>query len=720
MIDLMLAALLLAGAYSLGAALLRKADRLVFDPWPRKLLFRTGLGFGALAYLMLLLGSLGLVKVWAAWLLVLGALLAGIPALLAEWRARQAMAARTADTPVDFEHQTHWPHLWPGGGWPRALSLVGGLVIGLLALGAVLNALAPPVAYDDLTYHLAAPKVFVRTGHVAVLPYDHHTAFPFTMEMLYTIGLLLHGPGVAKLIHTIFWALSLLAIHSLGSGLFGPRTGWLATLLYAATPLVWYQSGTGYTEFGFALYQLLAILALTDCLNLRAHAVTVSGDGTMTVKPRQPQWVWICGLCCGLAYGFKYTGVLTVVFVALVVFWLGRRDGLRGQAIRVDLIKLVGVAAIVASPWVIRTWVATGNPVFPFADGVFHSPHWSEDRAEMYQGAQQAFGRAFRFTDQGLAETEPTSTSHRALGRLISVPWHLTFHPDWFFDRGLNYDGKAATGPLWLAMLPVWLLALLAIRQWPSATSYHETRDETVRQVYKPEFGREVPVAETREIVEHVTIPPGRPLRIVLAHLLLIGLLWFYSMQYGRYLVPHLALWSIGIAWAADGLLRLRLSAVAVTLAIALQLAGGLSYGLAGSYRALQVAAGGLTRDQFVQGALPAYGAMQWINETTNASDVIALYGEPRGYWLDRPYLWAERGHSTVIPDSVRSDSSTYLNYLRDELGVRYALIYEPVFPTDRTTGDDDVALVGQGIADGQLQEVYRDDARHVAVYRWE
>jgi hypothetical protein len=119
-----------------------------------------------------------------------------------------------------------------------------------------------------------------------------------------------------------------------------------------------------------------------------------------------------------------------------------------------------------------------------------------------------------------------------------------------------------------------------------------------------------------------------------------------------------------------------------------------------------------------VQGALPAYGAMQWLNQHAAEDEVVALYGEPRGYWLDRPYLWAERGHSTIIPDTARTDYETYLRYLRDELGVRYALIYEPVFPTDRTEGEDDVALVGQGIAAGRLSEVYRDAARHVVVVR--
>ncbi len=709
--------ILLAG-YAAGAALLRPTG-LVLDGRRRKLLFRTGLGLAAVAYVVLVVGLIGRLSPAAGWLVVILALAAGGPALLAEQRVRGRMRQRTADTPVAFRREEVAEHWWSGGAWPRWATLVAVTVLALLAGAAVVVAVAPPAAWDDLTYHLAAPKIFARTGRVVILPYDHHTAFPFTLEMLYTLALLIGDAGAARLIQTGYWALTLLAVWTLAAEHLGRRAGWLATLIYAATPLAYFESGTAYTEFGFALYQLLAWLALAEYLNLRRTAVRFSGAAPAPL-PRQPRWLPLAGAMAGLTYGTKYTGVLVVAWLAGAVAVLGWRDRLGRRAVRVDLTVLALAAGLVAAPWILRTWVTCGNPVFPFADGLFHSPKWSADRAAAYDAAQKEFGQRFSYRDGRLAIDEPTPTSHRSPGRLVTAPWNLTFSPDWFYDRGLNFDGKARLGPGYLALVPAALLFWLLLAARLSAAPpipYQEVREETVRQVYRPEFGREVPVPTTHGITERVQLDSARLIALLLAHLVGFGLLWFWTMQYARYLVPHLALWAILAGWGADGLLRAPISAVAATLAVAGQVAGGLAYAKVAAYPALRVRLGGLTAEQYAAAPLPAYGAMQWLNQHTAPETRVILYGEPRGYWLDRDYLWGERNHHTMIPDSARSSMAVYLDFLGGELGVTHALVNESIFPTDRAEGQDDIALVTQAIRAGRLREVWRDPRRPVVVY---
>ncbi|NUP99122.1 MAG: hypothetical protein HUU35_04605, partial [Armatimonadetes bacterium] len=607
------------------------------------------------------------------------------------------------------------------GAWPAPLGSLALLAVGSLTAAGVVLALAPPAAYDDLTYHLAAPKVYLRTGAVRILPYDHHTAFPFTLEMLYTLALLVGNAATAKLLHAACWLLSLLAIFVLGRDHLGPRTGWLATLIFATTPLAFSEVGTAYNEFGYSLYQLLAWLCLFDYLNLRSHAVRFAADGSAAPKARQAAWLPLCGVFAGLIYGTKYTGALSIAFLLAAVVVLGRRDGLRRQAIRADSLAFLLIAGLVASPWVLRTWLGTGNPVFPFAHGLFQSPYWSDERAGAYQGAQQEFGRSFVYTPEGLQVTEPSAGSHRRLGRLLAAPWHLTFSPDWFFDRGLNFDGKARLGPAYLAgglaAIVFWLLLLWRYRHQRSLASYQEQRDEQTRLVYKQEFGREVPVPTTRAITERVTVDTRRVQGLLLAHVLFFGLVWFVTMQYSRYLLPHLALWALLAAAGADGMLRLPLAGAAASVVLAMQVIGGLAFALTASFPALRVQLGGLTAEQYAAAPLPAWRAMAWINANTPPEAKVILYGEPRGYWLDRAYLWGERGHHTLIPDSARQSMAAYLAYLKEQLGVTHALVYEAVFPTDRATGGDDIALVTQAIRQGRLREVYRDERRPVVVY---
>lgn len=700
----MIALLLAAAGYSLGAALLARWPRITLDGPARKLVFRGAVGLGALAYLVLGLGLLGRLTPLTGWLLMALAAAAGAPALLAEARQRRRMSDRTAATEVAFARHEQWPHLWPGGAWPAWAGWVIAAVLALLAFWAVRRALLPPQAYDDLSYHLAAPKIYARTGRVSILPWDHHSAFPFTLEMLYTLCLLCGRATDAQLLNSLVGALAVLAVGLLGRDLGGPRVGWLAALIWAATPLVVDQFGTCYTELGFALYQLAAWLAMVEYLNLRVTAISFTG-GAFTPKPRQPHWLPLLGLCAGFCVGVKWTGVVAVAYLLGAMLVLGLRDRLAGRALRADLLTVGLIATLVAAPWIARTWLATGNPVFPFAHGVFGSPLWSDDRAAAYDRAQKDFGQRFEVTRDGrmvLLDADPDA--HHSLLHLPGALWRLTLHPDWYFDRGASFTGRHRLGPAYLALLPLGLVGWLLLARRRTPPAYDEERDETVEQVYKQEFRRQVDIATTHRITERVSRDTARGAGLLAGHLVFVLLFWFVTMQYSRYLVPHLALWAVLAAWAADGLFRLRLSAVAVGVVLAMQALGGVAF------------AGLLARSGSSAGEA-AWPAMAWLNANAPADARVALYGEPRGYWLDRDYFWAERGHSTIIPDEARRGLEPYLDYLTATLGATHALVSTASFPLDRREGTDDAALVAQAIEAGRVREVYRDPRGVMRVY---
>jgi 4-amino-4-deoxy-L-arabinose transferase-like glycosyltransferase len=699
---------LLLAAYTAGTALL---GRLRLDGWRRKVTFRTAAGLGLLAYAVLGIGLLGGLRPWVGWLLTVAAIAAGLPALGREARYLRRWRDKTAATPVTFERREIFPHLWPGGGWPRAARWAVLAVAALATAVGLLVALAPPAGYDELTYHLAAPKVFVRTGTVSILPYDHHTAFSFTMEMLYTLALLVGNAATAKLLHVACWLGSLLALFGLGRDYLGQRSGWMAVAIYAATPLAMTHVGLAYTEFGLTLFELLAVTAFLEYLNLRATAIS---NGA--AKARQPQWLPLVGAMVGLCYGVKATAGLLGAYLVAAILVLGRRDGLTPRARRADALLVTAVAAAVALPWPARAWWVTGNPLFPFADGVFHSRLWSADRAAPYDAEQKRFGQAV--DERTLAPTEPYE-AHRRWPRLATVAWNATFHPTWFFDTGLNFDGKARLGPAYLAaglpLVVLWPLLAWRRRRGLWRPGYVERRTEESETVFSPQFGRDIEVARTRAITEEITVDTARVVGLLLGFVLCHGLFWFRTMQYLRYLAPTLALAAVLAGWVFDGLLRLRLAAVATLLVLAIHVAGGAAYAVVGGWAPLRVALGGLSPETYAAAALPAYDAMMWLNKR-RPEGAVMLYGEPRGYWLDGPYLWGERNHSTIISDAARQSLDSYLAALRG-LGVSHVLVFEAAFPLGRAEGHDDVALVSQAVAAGRLALVWADpNPRHRTV----
>ena len=63
---------------------------------------------------------------------------------------------------------------------------------------------------------------------------------------------------------------------------------------------------------------------------------------------------------------------------------------------------------------------------------------------------------------------------------------------------------------------------------------------------------------------------------------------------------------------------------------------------------------------------------MQWVNKTTPKGAGIALYEENRGFYLDRPYLWANLQHASYIPYETLRDGSELTQWMRQH-GIYYA-----------------------------------------------
>jgi hypothetical protein len=203
------------------------------------LVYSTSLGLGVIAYLVLALGMAGLLTKWAvlAGMAVLGALCCrGFAMLLTELRARP-VEART----------------------DRALMFATTAVFVAIGLIVVINCFVPPGAHewDALAYHLAAPKVYVESHRIVYLPTDHHSNFPFLLEMLFTVGLLYDGYALANLFHFATGVLCVAAIVAIGRRHVSLAAGLLGGLVFATAPIVLWEAGAAYIELGLALFVIL-------------------------------------------------------------------------------------------------------------------------------------------------------------------------------------------------------------------------------------------------------------------------------------------------------------------------------------------------------------------------------------------------------------------------------------------------------------------------------
>jgi hypothetical protein len=197
-----------------------------------------------------------------------------------------------------------------------------------------------------------------------------------------------------------------------------------------------------------------------------------------------------------------------------------------------------------------------------------------------------------------------------------------------------------------------------------------------------------------------------------------LWLWWLWSMQLTRYLLPTLALIAPAAGWAAveaerhSRLLNIVVrSAAGVWTVIAL--------GLMCLYVLPQAPAafGQVDADEYL-GANALYAASEVINERAPSDAKVALYAEPRGYYLDRDYLWAERGHSALIRyERVESGEDLVWEWRR--LGVTHVMINLALFPDISSSQDPLARQMREALDEGLLKRTaVPNDARPYVIFR--
>ncbi|MGQ9789139.1 MAG: ArnT family glycosyltransferase [Armatimonadota bacterium] len=368
-----------------------------------RLSFGLALSGGVLSYLVLATGLAGWLKTWMLWAIV-GLIV--LPTVLL-WRRAERVG----------EDKPNW-RLW----------LVGA-VVAVLLLPMVAS---PPAAtdWDGLSYHLAAPAIWLREGHIGYIPFMHHSNFPLVIEMQYLWALGVGaGAGGAKVFH---WATLLMTIGATLA--FARRAGFAggwAVASLIAVPVVLWEATVAYADLATAAYTLLFLLAGWNAVR----------ENDTSIRRR---WLVLAGLMGGFALGTKMTALGSVGILVLLLLW----EAVRHKRVRVAEIGwCVGIALLVGAPWYIKTYIYTGNPVYPYFYEIFGGRNWTQENARIYREAQLAFGLG----------REPY--------KLLMAPFNLTFYWFRFFDP-LPFVGSV--GFVYLAGLIPLLFArhLPAVSRW--------------------------------------------------------------------------------------------------------------------------------------------------------------------------------------------------------------------------------------------------------------
>lgn len=248
------------------------------------------------------------------------------------------------------------------------------------ALGAIVIvhaavALMPELGHDALAMHLLLPAR-IASDHSWAFDVDRYvwTVMPALGDWIYTIGYVLAGEAGARLFNLGGVLLLARLVHDSARWAGGAGGGGqAAALLFLCTPLVLAESSSLFID---ALWSSLLIGGALALFRVLARRSDDTGDApaTRANEPAVRQDLLIAGILLGGALAAKAVTfmALPVLGAAAALRWRGwLRRPLLGSAIA------AGIAfCIVGCGPYLRAFVLTGNPVFPFFNGVFRSPHY--------------------------------------------------------------------------------------------------------------------------------------------------------------------------------------------------------------------------------------------------------------------------------------------------------------------------------------------------------
>jgi len=314
----------------------------------RSFLYSVVLGIGGLAHLVLILGVVNLLYSG----ILRGVLAVGIVFCLYS----------LASNPIRVQNiGSALSHAWVRRKYLRWFEAALVLLLLLnMVYSLVTNALVPPIASDAVAYHLAAAKLYTQAHSVEYISFIPYSNWPFEVEMLFTLALVLFSEIEAQMITWLCLAILCLAIWYFGAHWLGRPAGLIAAVIFSATPMVCTLSGTGLVEVPLALFTFLAVASLIEWIRDSSNR----------------DWL-LSAVFGGLAASTKLNAALVPLLLGLLlslVMWLEKREKPRQILTR---FASYGLAAFgVVSFWYLKSWWQTGDPLWPFLPNLFPTRNW--------------------------------------------------------------------------------------------------------------------------------------------------------------------------------------------------------------------------------------------------------------------------------------------------------------------------------------------------------
>ena len=508
-------------------------------------------------------------------------------------------------------------------------------ILALLLVATVILASVPPVDRDALTHHLFVPKLWLQHGGIYEIPEIPFSYYPMNLDLLYTIPLYFGNDIIPKYIHYLFALLTAWLIHRYLNKRLGTTYGLLGAIFFLSIPIIVKLSITVYVDLGLVFFTTASLLLLLQWAE----------------KDFQLRYLLLAGLCCGLAAGTKYNGLISIFVLTLFVPIIYQRSASKdqqsnGRALFYGMV--FAIATFVAfSPWLIRNYVWTDNPIYPLHNSLFQKDQKPSTAADHL---------ATDDTPSALQQITGEGSGAFASRKILyhETWWQALLLPVRFFIEGQDDNPQFFDGKLTPFLLVLSIMAFL----------------------FKPSSPQE-----------------GREKKILLSFALLYFFLTFFQEALRiRYIVPIvpplaiLAMYGLHgltatlIRWMGKDNVKTTASVVIVVGISCLMLGYNTRYILKqfSTVAPLPYVRGEITRDQYITAFRPEYPVIQYANSVLPVdAKVLCIFLGNRGYYMDFQPVFEQPFNSTGLFSKFLTTNYKEIDMLKlvQQKGITHALM---------------------------------------------
>lgn len=464
----------------------------------------------------------------------------------------------------------------------------GALVLIFFYIGIL--CLIPPISKDALVHHLAIPKLYIDNGGIYEIPSMIFSYYPMNIDILYLISLYFGNDIIPKFIHFSFAILTTFLLFLYIKEKADKGIALIFSALFLSTPIIVKLSITAYVDLGLVFFSITSLLLLFRWIE----------------KDFQVKYLIISAIFCGLAMGTKYNGLLVALLLVLMIPYSYSKCSKENhvsplKGLSYALLFLL-VTTVLFSPWMIRNYAWTKNPIYPLYDGWFQGLRGSEP----VEGGEIGPG-AVGGSEVGLF----------AKRRLVygESGWEIALLPIRVFFEGKDGEPRRFDGRMNPFLLLFPLFAFWGIWRDPLVVRYEKGALLAFAVLYL------LIALFTREMRIRYLAPMIPPLVILSA---------FGLRNIAKSIRAFRGPYQRALGWAI------------VCGGVVFFVGWNAQYMLS-QFRTLEPVGylvGETSRKEYLERRVPEYPAFQYINtHLPTDSKTLFLFVGNRGYYCDRPYV---------------------------------------------------------------------------------